>query len=86
MANQDAHPINFRFDEAKSFSENCEAFLSRLDKIDAGLTTILRDNWDALVAIVREGERNSRARGEFNSAVASALDSLVNPAEPKDGA
>jgi hypothetical protein len=86
MTNQDAHPINFRFDEAKSFSENCEAFLSSLDNIDAGLTAILRDNWDALVTVVREGERNSKARGEFNSAVTSALDSLVKPAESKDGA
>ena len=50
------------------------------------MAAVLRDNWDALVAIVREGERDSKVRREFNSAVASALDSLVKRAEPKDNA
>ena len=86
MTNQDGHHVKFRFDEAKSFSENCEAFLSSVEKIDAGMATILRTNWDALVAVVREGERDSRDRSEFNASVALALDSLVKPAEPKDGA
>jgi hypothetical protein len=86
MTNQDVHSIGFRFDEEISFSENCEAFLSSLHDIDAGLTAILRDNWDALVTVVQEGERNSRARGDFNSKVASALDSLIKSAESKDGA
>ena len=85
MTNQNAQPMAFSFDEAKSFSENCEAFISSLEDIDAGMAAILRDNWDALVAVVREGERNSKARGEFNLAVASALDSLATPAAPKGG-
>ena len=45
-----------------------------------------RDNWDALVAVVREGERNSRARSDFNAAVASALDSAVRLDAAKDAA
>lgn len=77
MTNQDAQPIGVRFDEASSFSDNCEAFLARLEKVDADMALILRDNWNALVAIVREGERDSKARSEFNSKVALALDSLL---------
>ncbi len=85
MTNQDAQTGNFRFDEAKSFSDNCDAFLSRLESIDAGMAAILRDNWDVLVAIVRQGERDSKARGEFNSKIMMALDSLVKLANPTDG-
>ena len=66
--------------------DNCGAFLDSLEKIDADMAVILRDNWDALVAVVRKGERDSKARGEFNSKVATALDSLLKPAEPKGGA
>lgn len=85
MTNQHVQSGNFRFDEAKSFSENCDAFLSSLESIDAGMAAILRDNWGVLVAIVQEGERDSKTRGEFNAKVAMALDSLVKPADPKDG-
>ncbi len=77
---------DFRFDEGKSFAEYCEVFLETLKSDDPEMAAILADNWDALVAIVRAGARDSRARGEFNSRVASALDALVKPAEPKDGA
>ena len=76
---------NFRIDEGKSFAENCEAFLETLKSVDSEMAAILADNWDALVAIVREGARDSKGRGEFNSKVASALDALTKPAEPKDG-
>lgn len=87
MTNQDVQPTSLRFDEAESFADNCEAFLARLEEVDAEMATILRGNWDALVAIVREGERDSKARGELNATVASALDALVaKPAEPKGGA
>jgi len=77
---------DFRFDESKSFKENCKVFLETLKSEDAEMAAILADNWDALVAIVREGERDSKARGELNSSVASALDALVAPAVPKEGA
>ena len=86
MTNQDPHHVSFCFDDEKSFSENCDAFLSSIEKIDAGMAAILRDNWDALVAVVREGERNSRARSDFNAAVASALDSAVRLDAAKDAA
>ena len=50
------------------------------------MTKILRDNWDALVAIVREGDRDQQARREFNAKIASALDALVNVGLSKDSA
>ena len=77
---------DIRFDEGKRFAENCEAFLEAIKADNPEMATILRDNWDALVAVVQEGARDLKARGEFNSAVASALDSLVKPAELKGGA
>lgn len=86
MANQDAQLESLRFDEAKSFSDNCEAFLMSLEKVDQSMAAILRDNWDELVSVVRQGERDSKARGEFNSKVTSALDTLLRPTEPKGGA
>jgi len=86
MINHGAEPANLRFDEARSLSDNCSAFLASLDKVDADMAGILRDNWGALVAVVRDGERDSKARGEFNSKVAAALDLLLKPAEPKGGA
>lgn len=87
MTNQYVQLTRLRFDEAESFADNCEAFLAHLEKVDAEMATILRGNWDALVAIVREGERDSKARGELNAKIASALDALVaKPAEPKGGA
>ncbi|QDU86148.1 hypothetical protein Pla163_32970 [Planctomycetes bacterium Pla163] len=48
-----------------------------LEEVDADMAAILRDNWDALIAIVRDGQRNSKARSEFNTKVAIALDSLL---------
>ena len=43
---------DFRFDDSKSFAENCEAFLETLDSSDPDMAKILCDNWDALVVIV----------------------------------
>ena len=77
---------NFRFDDNKSFDENCEAFLEVIKADDAEMAAILRNNWNALVPIVREGERNSKARGEFNTNVAEILDAKVNTERPKGGA
>ena len=85
MTSRHAQVVNL-FDEAKNFQENCEAFLESAERIDEGMAVILRDNWDMLVAIVREGERDAQARGVFNAKIATALDSLVNPTEPKEGA
>ena len=77
---------DFRFDESKSFAENCEAFLEVLKSENAEMAAILRDNWDALVAVVRERERGYKVRGEFNAKVSSALDDLVKHGVPEDGA
>lgn len=85
MTNQGTRLESFRFDEAKSFSDNCGALLANLEKVDADMAVILRDNWDTLVAVVRQGERDYQVRGEFNSKVASALDLLLEPADPKGG-
>ena len=83
---REEQPESLRFDEARSFSTNCGAFLASLDKVDEDMAAILRDNWDLLVAVVRQGERDAKTRGEFNSKVAAALDSLLKAAEPKGGA
>ena len=77
---------DFRFEQSKSFAENCETLLEVLKSEDAEMTAILRDNWDALVAVVREGKRDYKVRGEFNAKIASALDALVKHGVPKDGA
>ena len=76
---------NFRFDGDKGFAQNCETFLDAITADDPEMATILRDNWDALVAVVREGERVSTARNEFHSAVATTLDRFVRTAERKEG-
>ncbi|MCY4587353.1 MAG: hypothetical protein OXB98_15050 [Bryobacterales bacterium] len=78
---------NFRFDEGKNFAQNYEAFLDAIEADDPEMTAILRENWDSLVAVVRAGERDSKARGEFNTKVASALDAhLAKLADAKGGA
>lgn len=74
----------FRFDESKSFAENCEAFLESIEPDAPEMASILRDNWDTVVAVVRRGRRDLEARGKFNSKVAIALDALVVPVVPED--
>ena len=70
-----------------NFKDNCAALLESLEEVDTDMATILRDNWDALVAIVLEGERDSKVRGEFNAKVAAALDAFLKKlAEPNGGA
>ena len=87
MTETNAQRVVFRFDDNRSFEENCDAFLEAVSTDDPEMATILRGNWDALVVIVHEGQRDSNARGDFNAKVASALDALVaKPAEPKGGA
>ena len=77
---------DFRFYESKSFAENSEAFLEVLKSDDPEMAAILRDNWDALVAVVHEGERDLKKRRELNTNIASALDALVRPGVSKVGA
>jgi hypothetical protein len=80
MTEPNAQPSAFRFDDGKSFEDNCAAFLKVVTADDPDMATILQVNWKRLVGIVREGERDSKARGEFNATVASALDALVTKA------
>lgn len=65
---------DFRFDEGKTFVQNCEAFLKAIEADDPEMAAILSDNWDGLISVVRAGARDSKARGEFNAKVATALD------------
>ena len=74
------------FDDSKSFAENCQAFLEAVKSDDPEMATILRDNWETLVAVVREGERDLKVRGAFNTEVAAMLDSLAKTVGPKDSA
>lgn len=65
---------DFRFDEGKNFVQNCEAFLKAIEADDPEMAAILSDNWDGLIAVVRAGARDSKARVDFNAKVATALD------------
>lgn len=68
---------NFRFDEGKTFPQNCKMFLDEIQSNDPEMAAILRENWDMLVAIAHDGERDQKKRSEFNTNVASLLDSLA---------
>ena len=76
---------DFRFDDSKNFNENCKAFLEAVKPLDPEMADILGKNWQSLVAIVREGQRDSKARGDFNADIGAALDAIVSSAEPKGG-
>lgn len=77
----------FHLDQEKGFEQNCDGFLEAIAADDPEMAAILRDNWDALVAVLRAGERDSKARGQFNAKVASALDThIVKQAGAKGGA
>ncbi len=75
---------DFRFDGIKSFDENCAAFLDELDDVDPEMSAILRSNFDGLVSIVIDGERDTRARSDFNAKIMEALDALVVPDPEKE--
>lgn len=77
MKKKNAQLVNFRFDESKSFEENSEAFLEAIEASDPEMTTIMSSNWNALVVMVLEGERDTKARCDFNAKIALALDALV---------
>jgi hypothetical protein len=75
----------FAFDESKSFSTNFAAFLDHMKSADADMAEILRANAGKLAAIVKNGERNAQARGDFNAIIAAALDKLVEEPAEKGG-
>jgi hypothetical protein len=67
----------FSFDETKTFSENFEAFLNEVERGDAEMGKILRDNAALLSSIIVEGERDTKKRAAFNASVLRALDSIA---------
>ena len=68
---------DFSFDGSKRFAENCAEFLESVKDIDPEMAQILNANWDELLAVVQEGERDTKARTNFNEAIAAALDDLL---------
>jgi hypothetical protein len=71
----------FRFDEAQTFEANLEAFLGEMDRVDPEMAAILRANVDMLAPIMKAGQVDRQARGEFNSAVVKALEALAKGQE-----
>jgi hypothetical protein len=68
---------DFRFDGTKPFSDNFEAFLQEVERGDAEMGKILRDNAALLASIMAEGERDAKKRAAFNVSVLKALDALA---------
>lgn len=67
----------FSFEREKSFEENLTDFLESTKDIDADMAEILIAHSDKLISVVREGERDTKARTIFNKAIASALDNFL---------
>ncbi|WP_139784788.1 hypothetical protein [Roseovarius sp. A-2] len=73
---------DFSLDDCKRFPENCKAFLDNVKSSDPEMAAILEANWSKLLAVVCDGERDTKARTTFNEAIAAALDDrLVKDAE-----
>lgn len=68
---------DFRFHEAKNFEENFEAFLDHLTAAGPDMAQILCDHAGLLASIVRDGERDAKKRGEFNTSILAALDAAL---------
>lgn len=69
---------DFTLDGSKRFGENCSDFLESVKDIDAEMAEILEANWDQLLYVVRDGDRDSKSRTSFNEAIAVALDKLLS--------
>ena len=76
---------DFSFDEGKRFTDNCADFLESVKDIDPEMASILEQNWDKLLTVVMEGERDTKARTTFNEAIAKALDGLLAPKAEEEG-
>lgn len=76
---------DFALDDAKRFSENFSEFLESVKDIDPEMAEILKVNRDKLLAVVREGERDTKARTTFNEAIAAALDDLLAQGTDEEG-
>ena len=71
---------DLKFDNTKSFDENLELFISRMENEDPEMGSILRSNIGELkVASDDTGRRG--ARTNFNSKIVTALDEKLNELE-----
>jgi len=76
---------DFTIDGGKRFPENCAHFLENVRDIDPEMAAILEANWEKLLSVVREGERDTKARTTFNEAIAVALDELLAHGSDSEG-
>ncbi|WP_180966752.1 hypothetical protein [Cohaesibacter celericrescens] len=53
--------------------------------IDPEMAAILEANWDKLLAVVSDGERDTRSRTAFNEAIVAAIDDLLVPDTEAEG-
>ena len=77
---------DLRFDSTKPFSDNLEAFVQEVERGDAEMGKILRDNAALLANIMAEGERDTKKRAAFNISVLKALDALATKSRNDGGA
>ena len=83
---QPGHQVSdFIFGDSKRFADNCAAFLESLEEIDPEMAALLEANWGKLLAVVCDGERDSKARTTFNEAIAAALDDLLTQDAEAEG-
>ncbi len=68
---------DFSFDRTKSFEENRTDFLESTKDIDAEMAKVLIADSNKLISVVRERERDTKARITFNESIAAALDDLL---------
>ncbi|MCB9992249.1 MAG: hypothetical protein H6873_01180 [Hyphomicrobiaceae bacterium] len=76
---------DFTFDGSKRFPENCSEFLESVKDSDPEMAEILKANWEKLLAVVHDGERDTKARTSFNEAIAAALDELLTQDTEEEG-
>lgn len=76
---------DYIFDDSKRFADNCTDLLESLKDIDPEMAAFLEANWDKLLAVVCEGERDTKARTTFNEAIAVALDDLLTTDTEAEG-
>lgn len=73
---------DFSLDDSKRFRDNCSDFLESAKDIDPQMAGILEANWEKLLLVVCDGDRDTKARAILNNAIAVALDeSLMQQTE-----
>tara|TARA_R110000787_G_C13115466_1_gene414167 strand:- start:39 stop:278 length:240 start_codon:yes stop_codon:yes gene_type:complete len=68
---------DFILDGDKRYTENYADFVESAKDIDPEMAEILKTNWNKLLSVVHEGERDTKARTTFNETIAAALDDLL---------